>query len=266
MYYNNYYDMYNGPVPFVSGTYVPPPLPPNNQNQNRGRSRSRTRRDNGVEGPPMNRARSNSMRRTSNTRSEPILRDPSPAPSYEREEDRHCNCDDCKRKNGIVDYELIERNAYNTVRREITEYDNEIDRRLSNQRQSILHEMREGLYNEFRERLYQEIFSEVKESMETYIDESFQYQMNEANEQVRDKLLQCMANDPYRKNVLPEAPPGQQYYYIQTPEQWMQMADGSMLYLPAQSVPMLGSPYIAPSGTPLQGCNVSLTEPGKASA
>lgn len=254
MYYPGYYDMYNGPPPFVSGTYIPPP-PPENPQRNRGRSRSR--------GPPQdersNRPRSSSVRRPSNTRSEPILRNPTPPPSYDSDsENKHCNCDDCKRKNGIVDYEMIARDTHDTVRREILEYDNTIGRRLSSYRE----EMREALYNEFRERL----FSEVKESMENYIDESFQYHTTEANEQMRDKILQCMANDPYRKNVLPEAPPGQQYYFIQTPEQWMQMSDGSVLYLPAQSVPMLGSPYIAPNGTPIQGPNVSLVEPGKSTS
>jgi hypothetical protein len=270
MYYPGYYDnMYNGPMPFVNGTYIPPPLPQNNNNNNnnggqqRGRSRSRGPQNNDMYDNRSVRGRSASARRPSNTRSEPILRDPTPPPSEREGNNDHCNCNDCKRKNGVVDYDMIDRTMNDTVRREITEYDNEIGRRLSNYRDEMFREMREKLYDEFRERMYQEVFSEVKESMESYVDESFQYHTTEANEQMRDKILQCMANDPYRKNVLPEAPPGQQYYFIQTPEQWMQMSDGTVLYLPAQSVPMLGSPYIAPSGTPLQGSNVSLVEPGK---
>lgn len=265
MYYPNYYEMYNGPVPFVNGTYMPP-LPPNPPiNQNRGRSRSRNRNDdeNRDMNRDMNRGRPASARRQSNTRSEPFVRDPTPPPSEREGNNNHCNCDECKRKNGIVDYDMIDRNMNDTVRREIKEYDSEIGRRLTNYRDEMVREMQEKLYNEIRERMYQEVFSEVKESMESYVDDSFQYHTTEANEQMRDKILQCMANDPYRKNVLPEAPPGQQYYFIQTPEQWMQMSDGSILYLPAQSVPMLGSPYISASGTPLQGSNVSLTEPGK---
>lgn len=257
MYYPGYYDMYGGAIPFVNGTYAPPPLPPM-QAQQRGRSRSRNTRENNnntgssqyrynEERRPPSRSSSLGQDRENTQRN---TRESKPDVTQNNE---HCNCDECNRVKESVDYDLIARNTNDAVRREINEYDQGIGTRLET--------YKTHLYKDLKECVFDEMLSKLKESMESYIDDSFQYHTQEANELMRDKIRQCMENDPYRKNVLPPAPPGQQYYYIQTPEQWMQMADGSMLYLPAQSVPMLGSPYIASSGTPLQGSQISFQEP-----
>lgn len=187
-----------------------------------------------------------------------------------------CECDDCKRNKNILDYDMIDRSIVRIAGREIDNYDKEIGRRMEGYTlkmrdtlendmydrmyNRMYNEMYEHMYEKIYERVYEKVYqnvcdqykAEMEEKLEGYIDDSYAFRMQQANEIMRDNIMQLMQNDPYRKNVLPPAPPGQQYYYIQTPEQWLQMNDGSFIYMPAQSVPMLASPYITPNGSPVK--------------